>query len=110
MTIQQIIIDKTLGISQQVVNLEGIDYQVRFAWNGRDNNWYMDISLSDDTSLAMGVKMIINYDLIGHYVEENMPPGSFMLFSEDSSPITRDNINDVCKLLYTTSDDPLLQQ
>lgn len=110
MTIQQIIVDKTQGISQQIVNLEGIDYKLRFVWNSRDNNWYLDISLPDDTPLVMGIKMVINYDLIGHYVQEGVPPGSFMLFSEDSSPITRDNINDICKLLYTTSDDPLLQQ
>ena len=109
MTIQQIIIDTANSINTQIVNLEGIQYKLRFIWCYRENRWYMDIFTIDDIIIIGGIKLTVNYELIGFFVVEGKPPGFMILANQQNVDYqVKEEINNDFQLLYITSDDPLV--
>ena len=108
MSILQINIDTEQAITSQTVNLEGQDYILRFTWNNRDNSWNMDILLPADVPIIMGIKLVVNYELISRYIQANVPPGMMILYNDDNIQYNRNDIDNTHLLLYITSDDPLI--
>ena len=111
MSIVQIPVDSENSVFTETLNLEGVDYLLRIYWNSRDESWYLDIRLPDDTSIIDGIKMVVNYGLISYWEVENMPPGALILYDDSNSeiPCGRYDLGERCKLIYITSDDESLQ-
>jgi len=108
MAISQITVNTEQGISQQTVNLDGQYYIFRFIWNNRDESWDMDILLPGDIPLIMGIKLVVNYELISRYIQEGVPPGMLILYNADNVRYGRYDLNKSHVLLYITADDELL--
>ena len=108
MAILQITLDTEQAISKQTVSLEGKNYIFRFTWNNRDNSWNMDIMKPNDIPIIMGIKLVVNYELISRYIQEGVPPGMIILFNEKNVQYDRYDINQTHFLVYITSDDEIL--
>jgi hypothetical protein len=71
------------------IKLDGREFGLRFAWNQREERWYMDIRDDTGEALAVGVKVIANWPLLrGSQFDTRLPPGVFMAFdlTQDGSP------------------------
>lgn len=82
--------------------LEGVSYFFEFNFNARSERWSMNIFDSDNNLLLAGISLLHNVDLAGRFVNEDLPPGRFILYdTEDAnkSP-TRDELGTRVKLLY----------
>ena len=112
MTIVQIPTDAAISAFEETVNLEGVDYLLRTYWNTRDESWYMDIFTPDKTPIICGLKLVDNYDFTGFYVQDNVPPGMFMLYDDANSEksCSRYDLGNNYILIYISSDDEFLSQ
>jgi len=75
----------------QVTDLDGTDYILEFRYNQREDAWYFSISLSDETRLISGVKVVCGVNLLGRFAQEHLPPGILMAIAnedDDSTPGT----------------------
>src|ERR1700733_16174280 len=85
--------------------LDGRDYNLRFAWNDREERWYLSISDDQDNLLLAGIKLVANTPLIRYYHSDpNVPPGEFWVIDQtpDGSPpgLVELGENSRCQLVY----------
>lgn len=111
MSILQIPVDSTQAAFEQTMVLDGINYLLRIYWNTRDESWYLDLFATNETSIICGLKLVVNYDFIGFYVQTDVPPGMFILYDDTNSeiPCGRNDLGNRCILLYITIDDEFFQ-
>jgi hypothetical protein len=57
------------------IELSGVVYRFEFYWNGREDRWYFDLRALDSTPIAVGVKIVSNWDSLRTLVHELRPPG-----------------------------------
>lgn len=62
----------------QVTDLDGVDYLFRFVYNSRQNCWYFDLSLVDETKLLSGIKVTTNNLLLSRFKDPRLPPGDLV--------------------------------
>ena len=70
-------------------SLDGRDFNLRFAWNQREERWYMDIRSDIDEPLALGLKLVTNVSLLRAMAfDPRLPPGLLMAMDMtlDQSP------------------------
>lgn len=82
-----IIIPTQLGISAFDISLslDNVTFNLRFIWNSRENEWYMDIRDVDNISLILAVKLVFDYNMLAAYESiEGLPLGIFVFIQ--SSP------------------------
>lgn len=79
---------KELGALKFSVTLDGIDYQLEFRHNSREDNWYMDLLDVAGNALRSGIRCVINFPLIRLMREDTRPPGE--LFCLDTRQIPND--------------------
>lgn len=73
----------------QRTTLDGRDYNLRFAWNQREERWYLDIADGDDTAILTGLKLVTNWPLLrAYHADHRVPPGELAVFTmlPDTSP------------------------
>jgi len=85
--------------------LDGKDYILAFAWNEREERWYLTISDSDGNQLLAGLKLVANWPLLARYhADPNVPPGELMVVdqTQDGSPPGLEELgeNARCVLCY----------
>lgn len=94
----------------QRTDLEGREYVLQFDYSTRENCWYMQVSASDGTVLAAGVKLVCSWPLLYRYTSTLLPPGKMFVMpvTTDDSPPGLDDLAEGgrCELTYVTSDDP----
>ena len=84
---------------RQRTTLEGRDYVLSFRWNERSGRWYMDVSDQDEVPLAVGVKLVPSYPLLGVYIDDRLPPGQLLLVDmEDTDAKTSNRDPGLCHL------------
>lgn len=107
MTILQIPVDSESASFEQIMNLDGENYLLRIFWNTRDESWYMDIFSPDKLPILCGLKLVVNYDFTGTYVQDNIPPGMFLLYDDTNigKECGRYELGVRCILIYITADD-----
>jgi len=93
----------------EIITLEGSNYIFSFTWNARDKSWVLDIQLTDDLPVIMGIKLVANYELLGTYAQNKQPPGSLFLYDTAGKreDCNREELGARWKLYYITSNDPL---
>jgi hypothetical protein len=76
--------------SSQKLRLEGRDYRFDFAYNQREDRWYLSIYDDEDDPLVTGLKIITSFPLLRRYqADPRVPPGELMAISltgDDSPP------------------------
>lgn len=73
----------------QITDFDGIDYLLEFRYNQREDAWYFDISLADETKLYSGIKVEIGADLLGKFSDVRLPQGKLVAVesgNDDSTP------------------------
>lgn len=73
---------------EQVTNLDGTDYVLRFKYNQRENCWYLTVGLPDGTDLVRGIKLVCHWPLLRRFTDERLPLGELVVISntDDDSP------------------------
>lgn len=65
------------------VNIEGQSKQIRIYWNSRCMQWHMDLRNEDQTEIAMGVPLVVEYPiLIDYRMAVNGLSGYFVLVTK----------------------------
>ncbi len=85
-------------------------FRLGFAWNAREQAWYMDILDPDDNEILTNIKMVINYSLLDQYIAlATLPKGKFMLWDLEKNPITGgvtfDNFGRRYQLIFFTDEE-----
>lgn len=73
----------------QITDFDGIDFLLEFRYNQREDAWYFDISLADETKLVSGIKVEIGVDLLKRYADVRLPIGTLLAVesgNDDSTP------------------------
>lgn len=91
----------------QRTRLDGRDYVLEFAYNEREERWYLSIFDEAKTPLARGIKLIANWSLLHPYrFDPRMPPGELTASDTtgDGSPPTLLELGEGkrCELVYWT--------
>lgn len=82
----------------QVTTLDGTDYVLTFALNLRDGRWYLDLADQDGSPIAVGIPLVVNWDLLRRVRDARRPPGR--LVCQDPSGGSADPGPDDAPLLY----------
>lgn len=96
-----------IGWWSEVVDLGDTLYKLEFAWNTRDERWYMSISLTDGTVLLAGLPIVVDYPLIDRFTNENLPYGA-LIAVDTSGRGAEPNIDDLgnrVKLIFVPADE-----
>lgn len=85
--------------------LDGREYILHFAWNQREERWYLTIADQEDVSLVAGLKLITNHPLLRFYqANPEVPPGELVVhdLTNDGTPPGLDDlgIGLRCELTY----------
>lgn len=93
---------------QQRTRLEGRDYVLTFAYNEREERWYLSIADEAESPIATGIKLISNWPFLDAYrFDPRCPPGQLNVsdISGDGSPPTQLELGEGkrCELLYWTA-------
>lgn len=63
----------------QSTELDGVVYRLDFAWSIREEAWYLDISASDGTLLAAGLRLAEGVNVLRRNASSALPPGPLVL-------------------------------
>lgn len=87
---------------RQEVVLDGRVYTLRAQWNTRHQYWSLDIQTGDRDPILSGLKLTPNWEIIGRYADERLPPGR--LFVVDTTgrveKIGRQDMGRAVELVY----------
>lgn len=94
----------------QLTQLEGRQYLLRFTWSARESSWYLRIYDQDQNPIALGIRLVVGWPLLRRFRDPRLPPG--ILFVGDTSETDQEISqpaellpNGRCPLMYATSDD-----
>lgn len=96
---------KSFPIFSEVVSLDRASYRLTFSWNSRGEFWTMRIEQRDGALIAGGIKVVLNYELIGSYPALNLPPGFIFPIDPGESNVVSIGRNDIginVDLVYMT--------
>lgn len=111
LTIDQILAVVTIPTSSdrayytQRVRLDGRDFNLDFAWNQREERWYLSIYDEDNQLVHAGIKILANWPLLRWYKFDDRIPGGELEaidLTGDASPPTFDELGTDarCQLTY----------
>ena len=99
---------KTFAFFEMEITLDGTPYIIIFKWNSRGGFWSMSWLNRNREVLVNGLKIIINYELIGWYPDRGLPPGALFATDDKSGTdrIGRDDFtNGRLSLVYMTEEE-----
>lgn len=101
-TILEIPVRNDLDAYSLVIDLDGTNYRLGFAYNLRCDRWFMSISGTDGTQMLAGIPILTNCDLGTRFKSAALPPGMFLAFDESGNNANagRNDLGDNVKLLY----------
>lgn len=96
---------------EQLTQLEGVEYLLRFLWSPREGAWYLDVLDQDGNALALASKLVLGVRLLRRFQDARLPPG--FLFVVDFTGTGLDiaaptDLGVGYQLMYITSDDSSL--
>jgi hypothetical protein len=71
------------------VQLDGVEFTLRFVWQDRDENWYLDVSDAAGNPIWMGQRIATGAPLLFQCVNPNRPLGELVAIDsldEDKDP------------------------
>lgn len=76
---------RDLSSFSEDVELDNEIYRFSFDWNTSGKFWSMSIKNTDNDILISGVKMVLNYDMIGDWCDRGLPDGKLVVIDESES-------------------------
>ena len=71
---------------RQRTQLDGRDYLLSFFWNEREEAWYLQLDDEAGVPIAAGIKLVLDWPLIGRVADARRPPGSLMAVDPSGNP------------------------
>ena len=68
---------------EQVIPLEGADYQFTWLWNRRGSFWSLSIADQESVPIVSGRRIVVDFNLLRRCTDPRRPPG--LLVAEDTS-------------------------
>jgi hypothetical protein len=96
----------------QLTQLDGREYLLRFVWHDRTSQWKLGIYDQDENLLVPGVGLKVTWPLLRRFRDARLPPGLLMCVDQsgqDSDVESPEELGQRVMLLYITSDDPDIQ-
>ena len=93
---------------QQEVIIDESSYVLNFNWNSRGEFWELSFLNALREPLVMGIKLVLNYELIRQFQGYGLPDGALYAIdaSGNNSKIEQnDFINDRVSLIYITDEE-----
>ena len=93
---------RTLPSYSFEIDLDNTVYRMWFRWNTLHSFWTMDIQTREGIDLIIGVKLIVNAQLIRRYVDDKLPAGELIAldFTGKLLTIGRNDLGNDVKLIY----------
>ena len=93
---------------RQTVLLDEVNYVLKFDWNSRYNFWALSFYDILFNPIVLGIKIVLNYELINKFNAYDMPQG--LMYAVDPNdnfdPIEKDDfINGRVSLIYIPESD-----
>lgn len=88
--------------------LDGREYVLSFAWNGREGRWYFGVADESGEPIVSGLKIVPNIPLGRRVRDERMPPGWIVALSEDDTPPALGELGARVRLYYYDAAETLL--
>lgn len=111
MSVLEIDVDSTLTYYDELTQLESLEYLLEFVWSTRESSWYLNIYDQDENSLAVGIKLLLNVDLLRRFPDPRLPPGKLICVDQGSTALdiaASTDLGSSVLLMYVTSDDVAL--
>lgn len=73
----------------QKTALDGVNFTLSFAYNQREDRWYLSIADDEETPIVSGIKILANFPLLFRFkFLPAMPPGEMVALdtTKDGSP------------------------
>lgn len=88
------------------IDLEAKLYTFKFRYNERMDRWVMDIADENENALLSGIAILTDWDLIGRFKNDALPPGTFLAMDESGERkyAAREDLGNDIKLFYIESD------
>lgn len=93
----------------QEVTLDGVPYRFRFDWNEFSGAWTMSIYDRKLVPLVAGIKIVLDYELIGDYRYRGLPKGEIYAVEKTNTlrKIGRNDLGDLAYLAYVNNGEVL---
>lgn len=95
---------RDLAAFRESVSLDGEIFILEFQYNTRGDYWSLFVYSKEGTPLLMGVKIVIDFELIQRYGTRNLPAGEIygIDVTETVEKIGRRDLLDLVELVYLT--------
>lgn len=96
-------------VDEQLVQLDGVEYLLRFVWAPREQAYYLSLLDQDENPLALSIRLNINAPLLRRFRDPRLPPGSLLCvdLSDRGAEITQpSDLGQRVILAYVTADEP----
>lgn len=103
--------DTTELYYEQITQLDGLEYLMRFLWSDREGCWYLGIYDQNNNPIALGIRLIVSWSLLRRFIDPRLPSGVLMCVDLSGQDIDIRESGDLgarVKLTYITADDSLL--
>lgn len=92
----------TYPVFEQVQQLDGVSYTLKFNFNARDGRWYLSVYDVDAEPIVLSIGLVPDMPLLAGYVMEGVPPGELLLLDsgEPKRDPTRSDLGARARLFY----------
>jgi hypothetical protein len=85
MAVRRIVLDAESAASTQIINLEGVEYQLTTRWAETQRAWYADLYTADGRPLQVGRRLSLGSN---PFLGLDGPPGAWVVAGDDSNSRT----------------------
>jgi len=92
----------------ETVTLGGTGFRLGFAWNTRDERWYLDIEDSSGTTLIAGLAIVVDCPLTLRFPSLSLPKGLLLAMDttgEGREIADKEDLGDRVQLVFIPSED-----
>lgn len=95
----------------QITQLEGVEYLLRFLWSDREGAWYLGFYDQNNNQIAVGIRLVVSWPLLRRFQNSQLPPGVLLCIDQSGAGLDVVDPTDLgtrVLLMYITSDDALI--
>lgn len=91
----------------ETVELNGVQFRLTFAYNTRDERWYLDIAKPDGTMILAGQPIIVDYPMLKRFVNQDLPYGFLLAVdsTDKGEEAEEEDLGNRVKLIFSTPED-----
>ncbi len=89
------------------VELDSVVFELTFAWNTREEKWFLSVADADGVALASGIKIVADWPLFQSVSNADMPAGTMLANDTSGAGLDPglDDLGDRVLLMYQDAAD-----